>query len=72
MISFKPTEEQEVARDALHDFAAEVLRPAARECDEASEIPSALLDQTWELGLVSTSIPESGPTSTAAGASPAT
>jgi len=58
VISFQPTEEQEVARDALHEFAEQVLRPAARECDEASEIPQALLDQMWELGLVSTAIPE--------------
>ncbi len=58
MISFKPTEEQAVVREALHDFADQVIRPAARECDEASAIPGELLDQTWELGLVSTSIPE--------------
>jgi alkylation response protein AidB-like acyl-CoA dehydrogenase len=58
VISFKPTEEQELVRSALHDFAEEVLRPVARECDETSEIPSELLDQTWELGLISTSLPE--------------
>jgi alkylation response protein AidB-like acyl-CoA dehydrogenase len=59
VISFQPTEEQEVARDALHDFAEQAVRPIARECDEASAVPSEFLDQTWELGLVSTSIPES-------------
>ena len=58
MISFKLTEEQEVVREAMHEFAEQVLRPAARECDEASEIPDGLLEQTWELGLVSTAIPE--------------
>lgn len=58
MISFKLTEEQEVVREALHDFAAQVLRPAARECDESVEIPQELLDQTWELGLISTQLPE--------------
>jgi alkylation response protein AidB-like acyl-CoA dehydrogenase len=46
-------------RDAMRDFAAEVIRPIARECDEASAVPDAFLDQVWELGLVSTSIPES-------------
>jgi alkylation response protein AidB-like acyl-CoA dehydrogenase len=58
VISFQPTEEQEVARDALREFAEQVLRPAARECDEAAQIPQALLDQVWELGLASTSVPE--------------
>jgi len=58
MISFELTEEQEVARDALHEFAEQAMRPIARDCDEASEIPSDFLEQTWELGLVSTQIPE--------------
>jgi alkylation response protein AidB-like acyl-CoA dehydrogenase len=58
VISFKLSEEQEVARDALHEFADQAMRPIARECDEASQIPGEFLDQTWELGLVSTQIPE--------------
>ncbi len=58
MISFKMTEEQELARDALHDFSESVLRAAARECDEAQDVPQEILDQTWELGLVSTQLPE--------------
>ncbi len=58
MISFKLEEEQEIARDALHDFAAEAMRPIARECDETSAIPEEFLAQSWELGLVSTQIPE--------------
>ena len=58
MISFKPTEEQELARDAMHDFAAEAIRPIARECDEASAVPADFLDQVQTLGLVSTAIPE--------------
>lgn len=57
MISFKLTEEQEVVRDALHEFAEQAMRPIARECDEASEIPSDFLNQVAELGLVSTQVP---------------
>ena len=45
MISFKMTEEQELARDAMHDFAAEAIRPIGRECDEASSVPAEFLDQ---------------------------
>jgi alkylation response protein AidB-like acyl-CoA dehydrogenase len=58
VISFKMTEEQEVARDALHDFAEEAIRPLARDCDEASKMSDDFLAQSWELGLVSTQIPE--------------
>ncbi len=58
MISFGTTEEQEVVREAMRDFAAQALRPLARKCDEGSAIPDDLLQQIWELGLTSTQIPE--------------
>lgn len=58
MISFGPTEEQEIVRDAMREFAEQVLRPAAREADETGELPAGLLDQVWELGLTSTQLPE--------------
>jgi alkylation response protein AidB-like acyl-CoA dehydrogenase len=58
VISFQPTEEQDLARQAMRDFATQVLRPRARECDEAEAVPEALLEQGWELGLTSTQIPE--------------
>jgi alkylation response protein AidB-like acyl-CoA dehydrogenase len=58
VISFKLSEEQEVVRDSLHEFAEQAIRPIARECDEASEVPAGFLDQVSELGLVSTGIPE--------------
>jgi acyl-CoA dehydrogenase len=57
MISFGPTDEQELVRSTLRDFAQDVLRPAARAADEASRLPDGLLDQAWELGLVSTQLP---------------
>jgi alkylation response protein AidB-like acyl-CoA dehydrogenase len=57
VISFQPTEEQEVAREAMHEFAEAVMRPLARECDEASKLPEELLAKTWDLGLVSTQLP---------------
>lgn len=58
MISFQPTEEQQIARDAMHEFAATALRPAARECDEAAALPASLLDAVHPLGLCSTQLPE--------------
>ncbi len=58
MISFGPTEEQEIVRDAMREFAEQALRPIARECDEASAIPSELMERVCELGLTSTQLPE--------------
>ena len=58
MISFALTEEQTSARDAMQGFASEVLRPIAREYDEASAIPDSFFQQSWELGLTATQIPE--------------
>ena len=58
MISFGPTEEQQVVRDAMREYASQALRSVARECDESASLPDDLLQQTWELGLTSTQIPE--------------
>ena len=59
MISFGPTEEQEVIREAMGEFAEQVFREAAREADEQSALPEGVLDTVWELGLTSTQLPES-------------
>ena len=58
MISFAMSEEQESARTALRGFAADAMRPLARDCDEAAEIPDAFFAQAWELGLTATQLPE--------------
>ena len=58
MISFKLTEEQEVVRDVLHEFAESAMRPIAREADEDSKIPEEFLAQAWQLGFVNTQLPE--------------
>ena len=58
MISFGMSEEQELVRDAMREFAAEAIRPIARDCDESGTIPTDFLDTAWTLGLTSTQIPE--------------
>ncbi len=58
MVNFKPTDEQELIRETMAGFAREVLRPAAREADEKNEVPEAVVQRGWELGLVQSSIPE--------------
>jgi hypothetical protein len=39
VISFELTDEQEVVREAMHDFAEQAIRPVARDADEASAVP---------------------------------
>ncbi|HLY38692.1 MAG TPA: acyl-CoA dehydrogenase family protein [Candidatus Binatia bacterium] len=58
MVNFKPTEEQELVRETMASFAREVLRPAAREADEKTEVPDNVVQRGWELGLVQSAIPE--------------
>jgi alkylation response protein AidB-like acyl-CoA dehydrogenase len=58
MISFQPSDEQQLVRDSVAAFAAEQIRPAAREADESGEIPEGLVQQAWQLGLVQMAIPE--------------
>jgi acyl-CoA dehydrogenase len=58
MISFNPSEEQELIRDTVAEFARNEMRDVARRCDEASELPDGFLQKTWELGLVNAAIPE--------------
>lgn len=58
MISFGLTEEQELIRDTVKEFAAAEAAEIARECDEAGEVPDAFLAKSWELGLVNSAIPE--------------
>ncbi len=58
MISFGMTEEQELVRDAMREFADQALRPVARDFDEASSVSDEILNLIWDLGLVPTQIPE--------------
>jgi acyl-CoA dehydrogenase len=58
MYAFEPTEEQRMLVDAVKRYAANDLRPAAREADEAGELPQDLIEKGWELGVLQASIPE--------------
>ncbi len=58
MYSFEPDEEQRMLIDAARRFAENDLYPAAREADEAGEVPEALIQKGWELGLLQASVPE--------------
>ncbi|MCK6553676.1 acyl-CoA dehydrogenase family protein [Candidatus Binatia bacterium] len=58
MVSFQPSEEQQLIRDTIASFAHEQIRPHARDADENGAVPAAIVQQGWELGLVQSSIPE--------------
>lgn len=47
----QPTDEQRVLQETLHDFAAEALRPAARECESAGRTSQDLFKQAHEIGV---------------------
>lgn len=58
MISFSPTEEQQMIVSMVKQFASDEMRKIYRECDESGEIPDSVIDTAWKMGLVSSSIPE--------------
>jgi alkylation response protein AidB-like acyl-CoA dehydrogenase len=58
MYAFEPSEEQKMLIDAINRYAANDLRPAAREAEESGELPPKLIEKGWELGVLQASIPE--------------
>src|SRR5246127_4981905 len=53
-----PDDEQKMIVETLDEFAAEVLRPAAHDADEAATSPSDLISKAAELGITAVNIPE--------------
>jgi len=58
MISFSPSEEQQMIVNMVKEFATDEIRKVYRECDESGEIPAQIIDTAWEMGFASTCIPE--------------
>ena len=58
MISFSPTEEQQMIVSMVKQFASDEMRKIYRECDESGEIPDSVIDTAWKMGLISSNIPE--------------
>jgi alkylation response protein AidB-like acyl-CoA dehydrogenase len=58
MISFSPSEEQQMIINTVSQFAVNEVRKLYRECDESGEIPAEIIDKAWEFGLIASSIPE--------------
>jgi alkylation response protein AidB-like acyl-CoA dehydrogenase len=58
MLSFSPSEEQQMIVNTVKQFANDVMRKKFRECDEEGHIPAEIINTAWELGLVVSCIPE--------------
>lgn len=58
MISFSLSEEQQMITNMMKQFATDAMRKSYRECDESGQIPARIIDTAWQLGLISSSIPE--------------
>jgi acyl-CoA dehydrogenase len=58
MVSFTPTEEQQMLVDAIHRYAEMDVRKIAHEADEASHVPDDVVATGWEIGLIPASLPE--------------
>ena len=59
MIDFEPSDEQALVVETVRQFAENEIRPAARDADEAGELPKGILEHAHELGLVANSLAES-------------
>jgi len=57
-MNFEFTEEQQMVRNAVREFAENEIAPLAREYDEAEKFPRKQLDGLAELGLLGMIIPE--------------
>jgi acyl-CoA dehydrogenase len=58
MVSFTPTEEQQLLIDTIRKYSEKTVRPTAHDADESRTIAPNVLAQGWQLGLVPSGIPE--------------
>ena len=53
-----PDDDQKLIVETVEQFAAEILRPAAHDADEAATYPAGLIAKAAELGITAINIPE--------------
>ena len=58
LFDLEPTDEQQMLRDSVREFALAKLRPVAQEADAGCATPPELLSQANELGLSMVGVPE--------------
>jgi alkylation response protein AidB-like acyl-CoA dehydrogenase len=59
VIDLEPSEEQQLIVETVRQFASNEVRPKARECDESTKLPTDVLHQAHELGLIANALGES-------------
>jgi hypothetical protein len=57
-VHFQLTDEQQLLRQTVREFAEGEIRPFVRQWDEAQEFPSALIPKLAALGLMGIQFPE--------------
>jgi len=58
MISFSPSEDQQMIITMVKQFATDEMRKIYRHCDENGEIPAQIIEKAWGMGFISSAIPE--------------
>ncbi|NWG18111.1 MAG: acyl-CoA dehydrogenase family protein [Chloroflexi bacterium] len=58
MVSFTPTEEQQLLLDTIRRYAVNDVRAVAHDADEAGQVPPEVIRAGWQIGLVPSAIPE--------------
>lgn len=58
MITFTPTDEQQLIIETVRRYATERVRPAAHDADERRMTPADIITKGWDLGLLPSAIPE--------------
>lgn len=58
LFDLTPTDDQQMIAETVREFAAEILRPAAHDADEAAAAPADLLARAAELGITLVNVPE--------------
>jgi hypothetical protein len=58
LFDLTPSDEQQMLREAVQNFATEQLRPAAAAADTACAAPAGLLKQSADLGIALMGVPE--------------
>ncbi len=52
------TEDEQIFRDSVRDFAQARVRPLVREMDDHAKIPRSLVDELFDLGVMGIEVPE--------------
>lgn len=58
MFSFELSEEQQMVKDTITDFARDVIDPVMRECDEQGQVSSEVIEKGWGLDIIASMVPE--------------